>query len=252
MNSLLRRSKSFCKRNSATILTCIGGVGVITTSVLAVKATPKALLLLEEAEKEKGEELTKLEKVVVAGPSYIPTVLVGIGTIACVFGANALNKRQQASLMSAYALLDAKYKDHKEKVEELYGKDANHKIKEAVANDKYEEQEVQKDEDDGKNLFYDEYSQRFFKASNETVLSAEYVINKTLAEDCGVCLNDLYDLFEIEAIPGGDDIGWSAAQMFEMYWSSWIDFYHSKAAMEDGTEYFIIDFTEPTPDFLDY
>ena len=84
------------------------------------------------------------------------------------------------------------------------------------------------------------------------MLSAEYVINKTLAEDCGASLNELYDLFEIDGIPGGDEVGWSSAQMFEMYWSSWIDFYHSKASMEDGTEYFIIDYTEPTTDFQDY
>ena len=251
MSSLLSRSKSFINRNSSTILSIVGGVGAIATSIMAVKATPKALQRLEQAKEEKGEDLTNLETVQVAGPVYIPSVLMGAGTLACIFGANMLSKRKQAALMSAYALLDAKYKDYKVKTEELYGKDATHKIKEAVTNDKYEEQEID-EENDGKNLFYDEYSQRFFKASNETVLSAEYVINKTLAKDCGVCLNDLYDLFEIDTIPGGDDIGWSSAQMFEMYWSSWIDFYHSKATMEDGTEYFIIDYTEPTPDFLDY
>ena len=245
-------NKRFWKRNGSTILTCVGGVGVVTTSIMAAKATPKALQLLEQAEEEKGENLTKMEKVKVAGPAYIPTILVGAGTVACIFGAHTLSKRQQAAFMSTYALLDAKFKDYKSKTEELYGKDATHKIKEAVANDKYEEQNVEKEENDGKNLFYDEYSQRFFKATNETVLSAEYVINKTLAEDCGASLNELYDLFEIDGIPGGDEVGWSSAQMFEMYWSSWIDFYHSKASMEDGTEYFIIDYTEPTTDFQDY
>ena len=251
MNNLLQCSAKFCKRNASTILTYLGGAGTIATAVMAVSETPKALRLIEEAEKEKGEELTKLEVVRKAGPVYIPAVMMGVGTLVCIFGAHQLSKRQQASLMSAYALLNTKYKDYKEKTEELYGKDATHKIKEAIANDKYEEQDIP-NEDDGKNLFYDEYSQRFFKATNETVLSAEYVINKTLAENCGVALNELYDLFEIDGIPGGDDIGWSSAQMYEMYWSSWIDFFHSKGVMEDGTEYFIIDFTEPTLDFLDY
>ena len=251
MNNLLKGSLKYCKRNASTILTYLGGVGTITTAVMAVSETPKALRLIEEAEQKKGEELTKLEIVKTAGPVYIPSVMMGVGTLVCIFGAHQLSKRQQASLMSAYALLNAKYKDHKEKVEELYGKDANHKITEAIANDKYEEQDIVK-EDDGKNLFYDEYSQRFFRATNETVLSAEYTINRYLAEDGGVSVNQLYDLYEIEGIPGGDDIGWSSAQMFEMYWSSWIDFFHSQGETKDGEGYFIIDFTEPTVDFLDY
>ena len=138
-------NKRFWKRNGSTILTCVGGVGVVTTSIMAAKATPKALQLLEQAEEEKGENLTKMEKVKVAGPAYIPTILVGAGTVACIFGAHTLSKRQQAAFMSTYALLDAKFKDYKSKTEELYGKDATHKIKEAVANDKYEEQNVEKE-----------------------------------------------------------------------------------------------------------
>lgn len=84
------------------------------TAVMAVKATPKALRLIEEAEKEKGKKLTKTETVKVAWTPYIPTVLVGASTIACIFGANVLNKRRQAALMSAYALLDSSYKEYKQ------------------------------------------------------------------------------------------------------------------------------------------
>ena len=90
----------FLTRNASTILTFIGAGGVIATSVIAVKATPGALKLLERAKEEKGEDLTTLEKVKVAGPAYIPAVVTGASTIACIFGANVLNKRNQASLMS--------------------------------------------------------------------------------------------------------------------------------------------------------
>ena len=82
---------AFFKRNASTILTCVGGVGVIATAVLAVKATPKAYERIEKAKKEKGEELTKFETVKAAAHSYIPTVAVGVGTLVCIFGANALN-----------------------------------------------------------------------------------------------------------------------------------------------------------------
>ena len=116
MNGLLNRTQKFCKRNASTILTCIGGAGVLVTTVTAVKATPKALRLLDEAKKGKQEELTKLEKVKIAGPVYISSILIGTGTIACIFGANILNKRTQAALVSAYALVESSYKEYKEKV----------------------------------------------------------------------------------------------------------------------------------------
>lgn len=67
----------FTKRNASTVLTCLGGVGVVATTVLAVKETPKALQLIEEEKQKKGEELSKWEVVKTVGPKCIPTVLMG-------------------------------------------------------------------------------------------------------------------------------------------------------------------------------
>ena len=113
----------FAKRNASTVLTCLGGVGVVATTVLAVKATPKALQLIEEEKQKKGEELPKWEVVKTTGPKYIPTVLMGVSTLAFIFGSNILSKRKQASLISAYALLDESYKKYRRKVIELYGEE---------------------------------------------------------------------------------------------------------------------------------
>lgn len=62
-------NKQFWHRNASTVLTCLGGARVVVTSVMAVKATPKALKKIETAEQEKGEQLSKWEKVKIAGPS---------------------------------------------------------------------------------------------------------------------------------------------------------------------------------------
>ena len=61
---------------------------MIATAVVAVKSTPKALELLKEAEAEKGEELTRFEKIKTAGPVYVPSILIGSATLACIFEAN--------------------------------------------------------------------------------------------------------------------------------------------------------------------
>lgn len=250
MNSFLRHSKAFVNRNGSTILTCIGGIGVVVTSVMAVKATPKALALLEKAKEEKGEALTKFEKVRVAGTAYVPAVVVGTSTIACIFGANALNKRQQAALMSAYALLDSSYKDYKKKVEELYGEDADENVRGELAKDKYDETKVEVD----KQLFYDEFSERYFESTMEKVLRAEYDINRTIQIDGGAFLNEFYEFLDIPTIEYGDYMGWSACEMYEYgYGEAWLDFGHQKVVMDDGLECYIISFShEPSYDFLDY
>lgn len=252
MNKLLSKSQVFLKRNSATILTVVGAAGVIATTVTAVKATPKALMLLENAKEEKGEDLTKLEKVRVAGPAYIPSVLLGTTTLACIFGANILNKRGQASLMSAYALLDSGYKDYRAKVDSLYGEEAGHQVRAEIAKDKYEEGEPVQLED-GNRLYYDFYSSRYFEATPAQVKTAEYELNRKLTMDDCAYLNEWYYLLDLEPLEHGLDFGWSTCANSDMYWQTWIDFHHEKVTMEDGLECIIITFNqEPYLDFEDY
>lgn len=117
------------KKNASTILTCFGAGGVVATVALAIKATPKALDKIQCAQIDKGEEilhklregaleksdtgyilpkLTAIETLQVCWKEYLPTVAVGTGSLICIFGANVLSRRQQASLASAYQANAAK------------------------------------------------------------------------------------------------------------------------------------------------
>ena len=251
MNKWLRSSTVFVKRNASTILTVVGGAGVVATSVMAVKATPKAMMLLEEAKKEKGEELTTLEVVATAGPSYIPAIVTGVSTIACIFGANALNKRQQAALMSAYALLDNTYKDYKRKVEELCGEGSDKEIRRELAKDKYEANSVAVEE--GKQLFYDEFSERYFESTMENVIRAEYELNKKISQWGGANLNEFYEHLDIPQVDYGEFLGWSSGSLMETKWAQWLDFEHEKVVMEDGLVCYIITISdEPMYDYEYY
>lgn len=251
MNNLLVHSKRFMKRNASTILTGVGAAGVVVTTVMAVKATPKALKLLDAAKEEKGEELTKLEVVKTAGPAYIPSILIGASTIACIFGANVLNKRHQAALASAYALVDNSYKEYKKKVEELYGEEADEQVRAEVAKDNYNKKDVI-DETDGKQLFYDEFSERYFRSTMETILNAEYELNREVTIGGAAFLNEFYELLGIPRVDYGDYLGWSAPALHDMYWEAWVDFAHEKVVMDDGLECTIIRMTEPVPEFEEY
>ena len=251
MTNLLQKSQMFLGRNASTILTCIGGIGVIATAVMSAKATPKAMTRIALAREEKGEELTKFEKVQAAAPSYIPAVLMGVSTIACVFGANILNKRNQAALMSAYALLDNSYKDYKKKVIDIYGEEADAEVRTAIAKDRYEEGSMIVNP--GNQLFYDEFSGRYFESTMEKLISAQYAINRKIQLEGGAYLNEFYEELDIPPTDYGDHLGWSSGLLCDYQWSDWLEFGHEKSYIDDDLECIMVTFSmEPMFDFEYY
>lgn len=254
------RKHKFNKGTASIVLTCLGGVGVVATTATAVRATPKALRLIEEAEKEKGEKLSKWETIQAAAPTYLSTVLIGTGTIACIFGASILTTRQQASLTSAYALLDQNYKRYRQKVVELYGEEAHNKIVESIAAEDAHEvypcvqsgwgcyrQFLEEDYSEPR-LFYDTYGHRYFNAPLEQVLQAEYHLNRIFVTEGGcVDLNTFYEYLGLDPTDYGEKVGWNI-YMDELYW---IDFDHRKVTMDDGLECYIIEpIYDPTAEAL--
>ena len=249
MSNLFEASKLFFKRNGSFILTCIGAIGVVATSVTAVKVTPKAIKLIEKRKQEKGEKLTVLETIKVAGPAYIPSLAIGASTIACIFGANGLNKKQQASIMSAYALLDTSYKEYKRKVEEIYGEETDKLVKEGISKDKYDESVEVVDSD--KELFFDFYSGRYFESTMEAVYRAEYELNLLYHKYGYATLNEFYDILGISPVDGGDEIGWSMDASSQFYGYDSIEFENERVILDDGLQAnCIVMLYPPTADFL--
>ena len=249
--------QQFVKRNASTILTYIGAAGVVITAVMSAKETPKALSLLEDAKEEKGEKLTKWEKFKMAGPVYVPAAITGIATMACIFGSNIISKHQQATLISAYALLDNSYREYKKKTDELYGTEVGKRIRSEIVKDKYTGDG--KLLDDNKELFFDFYSGRYFESTKETVMWAQYETNRAMYVNGAVCLNEYYEMLGLEKKPEYEMIGWSCGQLEEMYWHPWIEFDYEETCIDEESEYSegmectIIHFPmEPFIGYLDY
>lgn len=256
---LCYRSTSFVKHNAPTILTVVGAVGVGVTAVSTVSATSKAIKRLDEAKEEKGEELTKIEIFVTAAPIYVRPIVLGTSTIACIFCANVLNKRKQAALISAYALLDSAHKEYRGKLKELYGDEADIKIQDAIAKAKRNEDisayapglNGANDSSDGKILFYESFRGEYFEASMNDVLNAEYHLNRNFALRGCASLNEFYEFLGLEKTDFGETIGWNADEFIEGGLTPWIDFDHRTAAVtDDGLECCIIDIVfAPTPGY---
>lgn len=251
----MMKPNTFLKKNSATILTVAAAAGVITTSVLSAKAAIKASRVLTHKEEKKGEKLTFEETISAIWTIYIPPVVAGMSTIACVFGANILNQRQQASLASAYALIDSSYKEYKAKLKELYGEEAHNNIVDAIAAEKCNDvhifagsssqqlpsavsglasSDIQEIESDSEpRLFYDEYSGRYFESTIEKVLLAEYHLNRNYILRGFARLNDFYEFLGLEQTDYDEAVGWDICS--EIYW---IDFNHRKTLIGDDNDSF--------------
>lgn len=243
--SLAHKAGKALRKATPTILTCVSAAGVVATAVLTAKATPKALKCVEAAKDAKSaetdEKLTRMETIGACWQCYAPVAIVGIATIGCIFSANVLNRRQQAALTSAYALVNRSYSDYKRKVKELYGEDAHKKIMESLAAEKSSMPPITasgsfscscldfEDANEEQRLFYDSFSERYFQATISQVLQAEYHINRNMVLGAFVTLNDFYDFLGISHVEGGDLIGWMLSD--GIYW---VDFDNSKAMVDDG------------------
>lgn len=236
------------KRASPMMLTILGAAGVIGTAVLAVKATPEAYRAIRRKEVEVNEkvvcleddrDLTVAETVRVAWKYYIPAASVGLATILCIFGANGLTRKQQASVASAYALLDQAYKEYRNKVKELYGPDTDVEIRKDIAKDNLEKVDLEEPED-GKRLFYDEFSGQYFERTMVEVMDAEYHLNREFILEGSVKLNDFYELLGLPKTDLGNVVGWDGESGIAFYGYQWIDFEHQLVTMDDGLECYIL------------
>lgn len=230
------------KRHAPTILSVVAAVGVAATTIVAVKATPKALTIIRHDSREKHDgdphAYTKVEAFKSAWKCYIPSAAIGLSTIACIFGANALNKRRQAALTSAYILLDNAYKEYKAKIKELFGEDSEKLIKDVAIKDKFDEEEAMFSGTE--QLFYEEHYGRLFERSKEEVLRAEYKFNLKLISHGHASLNDFYKLLGLPKTKNGSVVGWYYDDAY-----SWIDFTHDLMTIDDGLECYAINASVP-------
>ena len=239
----MNKAQIFLKAYSPTILTIIGSTGVIITAVLAVKGTPKAQKLIEEAKNSKNDELTTIETIRVAWKPYIPAVISGLSTIMCIFGSNYLNVKKQRNLASAYILLENAFKEYRQNIIKEHDEEFDKQLYEESSRKQLENLE------DDDTLFFEFNSMRFFETSIHKVLQAECKA-KTQFEKCELLsLNDYYSYLGLAPSPYGDCLGWSKFQMQTEEHVDDLEFTYERVIMTNGLVcYNIITNVAPTMD----
>lgn len=234
--------KGVLERHAPEILTGIGVAGMVTSTVLAVKATPKACLLINDRKDElEVEKLPVTELVKTTWKCYIPAVVTCGASIACLVGASSVNFKRNAALATAYKLSEAALSEYKDAVIETIGEKKEQSVRDKVAEERLKKNPVSKSEvivtGNGTTLCYDPVGNSYFKSSIQQIESAKNKLNARMLSENYVSLNDFYDELGIGPTKLGDDLGW------DIYKDGLIDIAFSSRLAEDGTPCLVMDYS---------
>ena len=151
------KTKINVKKHSPEILIVAGIAGIITSAVMACKATTKLTAITEQSKKDieaikeaaehpeklnlpEGQTYTDKDKqkdltIVYAQTGlkivklYAPSVILGTLSIACVVSSNGILRKRNAALAAAYTAVDGSFKKYRKNVVERFGEDLDKELK---------------------------------------------------------------------------------------------------------------------------
>ena len=215
---------------------------MVTSTVLAVKATPKALRLIDDALESSDEELTKLDIVKVAWKPYVPAVITCAASTVCLIGASSVNLKRNAALTAAYELSRNALVDYKNAVVETIGEKKAQEVSGKVAKKHIDEHPVIEQEifltEQGSTLCYDVISGRYFKSDIDKIQKSVNELNRQMLQTDYVSLNDFYDEIGLGYARIGEDLGWRVDR-------GMIDLCFSSQLADDGTPCLVLDHRVP-------
>lgn len=247
-SGVMRNVRTSMKKHSPEILTGTGIAGMVVTTVMAVRATPKALILLEEKKDEyETDTLTPVEIVKTTWTCYIPSLVIGGVSIFCLIGASSVNLRRNAALVTAYTLSETALKEYQEKVIETIGDKKERAIRESVANEKLLNNPVREvilTNKGGHTKCYDAITDRYFESDKSTIERAVNDLNRQMRDEMYVTLNEFYYAIGLDPSKMGDMLGWNMDKGYiEIDYSSHLD--------ANGTPCLVLDYkVAPVYDYI--
>ena len=248
----IKSAERVLTKYSPGILTGIGIAGMIGATFMAVKATPKALYLIEtKKEESEVEELTPVETIKTCWKCYIPATLTTVLSAVCLIGASTVSAKRNAALATAYSISEAALREYQEKVVEVVGEKKEKAVRDAVAKDQIERDPVTKSEvviiDSNSNtLCYEPLSGRYFKSTIDKIKKAEIKLDRQMIQEMYVSLNDFYWEIGLDGTDLGDKMGWNLSK-------GYMDLSFSSQLADDGTPCAVIVYgIPPVYDYQNY
>lgn len=250
INDIFKQVKSKTVEHSPEILLGIGITGMLSSTVLAVKATPKVYSMIER-EKEKREvecepELTKVEIFKMAWKPYLLAAISFSVSTACIIGAHSVNAKRNAMLATAYKISERALVEYKDKVIEVVGEEKEKEIRDKVSKDRMEKDPVSNNTvilAKGDTLCYDTITGRYFKSDVDRIKKAENELNHILITGDYCSLNEFYDMLDIPATEMGTAVGWNVK-------NGLVEIYFSAQIADDGQPCVVVNYDiQPTYNF---
>lgn len=222
-DKVIKKVTSTVVDNKNEILIGAGVASLITSTVLAVKATPKALNSIDDEKDELSvSELTRKDVVKVAWKHYIPSALCAIaGTSAIIAGAT-MNKRKSAALTALYSVTNQTFQEYRTQTKQMVGdekaRELDKRTTERVVRNR-ESQYIINDVDyndfidktgNGTTIIKDEITGKVFMSSTRAVEKAIVKANRKIFTEGYITLNEWYSELDVQGVPILDFFGWDA------------------------------------------
>lgn len=159
MKKIINKVKFNVVKHSPEILMGLGIAGVITSTVLACRSTLKVQEILdykeenmnnikevlEEGREDYTEEDARKDKTIIMATTairimklYIPSVIIGAGSIACLLESHNVMRNRNAGLAAALAATTESFKQYRERVTEKYGDEVDKEMRYGIKKEKKE------------------------------------------------------------------------------------------------------------------
>lgn len=228
IETIFKNLKKTAIDNSPLILTYMSVAGVLTTTILAVKATPKALKSINAQSKvntfDGSKSLSPKETIQVTWRHYVPAALSGAFTISCIIASNSISARRNAAIMTVYSLTETALKEYQAKVKEHVGETKAKQFKDDIVKDHLLDTPMATSQVHitgmGETLCYDSFTGRYFKSDMEAIRRAQNDINAKIIRDMYASHNEFYALIGLERTVFGEELGWNVDNILEIEFSS--------------------------------
>jgi hypothetical protein len=217
------------------ILTSGAVLGVIATTLVAIKNDRKARVITDEIDTEIYNSQHLLDRTVKdtiksTWHCYIPTLLIGGATIACVIKSHNVSTKRSIALSGLALLTENRFSKYREKVAEILGDKKQTEIKDSLAKDVVSKASTVSFSPNNVDLLktthgdvicYDPYSARYFTSSVEYIKRILNDLGRDMLSEDQVCINQVYDMLGLLPTTIGDFLIWEIAEgMIEPEFSS--------------------------------
>lgn len=209
----LKNAKIFINKHSPEILTGIGIAGMISSTILAVKATPKALDLIAAKKEELNTmDLSIKDTILCTWKLYLPSAISTLTSVSCLIVACNVNRKRNAALMTAYSLSESAFRTYRDEVIKTIGEKKEKKLRDNINQEMINNKPIEKNQviitKKGNTLCQDCISGRYFRSDLDTIRKVVNELNRKMMTENYISLNEYYDAIGLDHIKDGDNLGW--------------------------------------------